>query len=103
MSEGQSEQPIKTWKYSEPPDGAEEYYANHLQMFWTSVDVTLVFGELLQSAENVDKNILEIENRAKVTVSWPVAKLVMKNLSDLIARYEEKNGELKLPGHYVLP
>jgi hypothetical protein len=43
-----------TWKYTEPSTGAEEYYTNHV--FWTGVD--LVFGELLQSSENLANNIL---------------------------------------------
>jgi uncharacterized protein DUF3467 len=103
MNEGKSEQTAMAFNYIEPPEGAEEYYANHLQVFWTGVDVTLVFGELTHSPEKVAQHILEIENRAKVTFSWSVAKLVMNNLAGLIARYEEKNGEVKLPGQYELP
>ncbi len=101
MSNPKIDQP--TFKYSEPAEGADEYYANHLQVFWSGIDVTLVFGELTHSPENVTQNILEIQNKAKVTMPWPMAKLVMTNLSDMIKRYEEKNGELKLPGQYQLP
>lgn len=98
----QSSQPALNFKYSEPQDGAQEFYTNHLQVFWTGVDLTLVFGELLHSSENISTT-LAVENRAKVTMPWPVAKLILHNLSGAIARYEEKNGELKLPGQYKLP
>jgi hypothetical protein len=33
-------------------------------VFWTGVDVTIVFGELLHSSDNIAKNILEIQNEA---------------------------------------
>lgn len=94
---------VPSFKYSEPAEGAEEYYANHLQVFWTGIDLTLVFGRLNHSPESIAQNILGIENRVKVTMPWSMAKLIMTNLSDVIARYEQKNGEVKLPGHYQLP
>jgi hypothetical protein len=92
-----------TWKYSEPKEGIPEYYANHVSVFWSGVDLTLILGELTHSSENLARNILEIENRVKITVPWPVAKLIATNLAEVIARYEQKNGELKLPGAYQLP
>ena len=101
MDDPKSENP--TWKYSEAPEGAAEYYANHLHIFWTGVDLTLIFGELVHSAENNAKTVLEAETQAKITMTWSVAKLVMSNLAEAIAKYEEKNGELKLPGKYALP
>jgi hypothetical protein len=101
LSEEKREPPI--WKYTEPVDGAAECYANHLQIFWSGIDVTLFFGKLLHSQESVEKNILEIETRTKVTMPWSVAKLVLVSLADSLKRYEEKNGEVKLPGEYKLP
>jgi hypothetical protein len=98
-----SNNPSVTFKYSEPPEGAQEFYTNHLQVFWTGVDLTLIFGELLHSSENIAAATLAVENRAKVTMPWAVAKLILHNLTDAITRYEEKNGELKLPGQYKLP
>jgi hypothetical protein len=92
-----------TWKYTEPVEGAGEYYVNHLQIFWSGVDVTLFFGKLLHSGESLEKNILDIETRAKVTMPWSVAKLAFASLGDALKKYEEKNGELKLPGQYKLP
>ena len=91
-----------TWKYSDPKEGTK-HYANHVRLFWSGVDVTLVFGEMTHSDENLSNNVIGIDTRAQMTISWPVAKLIATNLSDLIAKYEEKNGELKLPGGYQIP
>jgi len=92
-----------SWKYCQPKEGINEYYANHIQVFWSGVDVTLIFGELTHSSENLTNNILEIENRAKVTVSWSVAKLIAASLSEAVSKYEAKNGEVKLPAAYQIP
>lgn len=93
----------KKWVYSEPPGGAERIYANQVNITWTGVDVTILFGELLTDLENIEQGILAVEHRSKVTIPWPVAKLLMTNLADLIGRYEQGNGEVKLPGEYVIP
>jgi Protein of unknown function (DUF3467) len=90
-------------KHSEPLDGAEEYYANHIQVFWSGVDVTLFFGKLLHSSEDITERVLSIENRAKVTMPWSVAKLIAKALAESVATYEELNGEVKLPADYKIP
>lgn len=92
-----------TVKYSEPIDGAKEYYSNHVQAFWSGVDVTLFFGKLLHSNEDISQNVLSIENRAKVTIPWSVAKLIAISLAQSVAKYEELNGELKLPAEYKIP
>jgi hypothetical protein len=90
--------------YSEPAEGASEYYANHIQMFWSGVDLTIVFGKILHSSESLNDGILNVENRAKVTVPWPVAKLIMTALSSATGGYEKANDTtLKLPGEYNLP
>lgn len=91
------------FKYSEPSGGAEEYYTNHVQLFWSGVDVTLVFGKLHHSTEDISRNVLSVEDKAKVTMSWSVAKLIATNLSQSVAKYEEQNGEVKLPGQYKIP
>ncbi len=90
-------------KHFEPTDGAEEYYTNHVQVFWSGVDVTLVFGKLLHSNEDISQNVLSIENGAKVTMPWSVAKLIATNLADSVAKYEELNDEIKLPSQYKIP
>jgi hypothetical protein len=92
-----------TWKYSEPEEGTERYYANHVTVFWSGVDLTLIFGELTHSPENITQNVIEVVNKAEVTIPWSVAKLIMANLTSTIAKYEEKNGELKLPGEHQIP
>jgi len=76
--------------------------ANHVQVFWSGVDVTLVLGKLLHSAEDNTQDILSVENRSKVTMSWSVAKLIANSLADSVAKYEELNGEVKLPGQYKI-
>jgi hypothetical protein len=90
-------------KHSEPLDGAKEYYANQIQVFWSGVDVTLFFGKLLHSSEDITQRLLSVENRAKVTMPWSVAKLIAKGLTESVAKYEELNGEVKLPSEYKIP
>lgn len=90
-------------QFSEPEGGASGFYANHFQLFWTNVDVTLAFGELKHSRRDPDNNILTVEESAKITIPWSVAKLVMSSLMATISKYEQENGELKLPGQYKLP
>jgi len=65
--------------------------------------LTLVFGKIMHSSESISANRLDIENRAKITVPWSVAKLIATALSDTITKYESKNGKLNLPGEYGLP
>lgn len=96
-------QPEKTFNYSEPPEGSNRAYINHVNVTWTGVDVTLLFGELLQNLENIEKGVLAVEYRSKITMPWSVAKLLADNLRDVIERYEKANGELKLPGQYLVP
>jgi hypothetical protein len=91
------------WKYSEPQGGASRLYANQLNLFWSGVDVTIVFGELLQDQQAMEEGKLSIEQKAKITVPWSVAKLILTQLSGIISEYEKANGELKLPGQYTIP
>jgi hypothetical protein len=92
-----------SFTYVEPAEGSREYYANHVQAFWSGVDLTLFFGKLLHSNEDISQNILRIENRAKVTIPWSVAKLIAVSLTESVAKYEQLNGEVQLPAHYKIP
>lgn len=91
------------FRYVDTPEGVQDHYANHVQVFWSGVDVTLVFGEMTHSIENLQKHVVSIENKSQITISWSVAKLIVHSLADAVAKYEEKNGELKLPGQYEIP
>jgi Protein of unknown function (DUF3467) len=89
--------------FSEPEQGQAECYANHVQIFWSGIDLTLVFGKLMHSANSIQRNELDVENRSTVTMPWSLAKLIGLSLVDAVSRYEKNNGEIKLPAEYKIP
>jgi len=104
MSEEEDQRPERKWEYSEREGGAERIYANQVNLTWTGVDVTLIFGELPHKIGDFQAAVLEIEHHAMITMPWPVAKLLAANLSDLLSKYESNNDvELKMPGQYKVP
>jgi hypothetical protein len=71
---------------------------------WTLDDVRLRLGQIVTSPESLTpgpgyKPV--IEERADVTLSWRNVKIMVDELSKLIANYEKVNGEIviqvKLP------
>jgi hypothetical protein len=86
-------EPIK-FPWVKPKDGAPEIYCNYLHAGWTLFDVRLVMGQLVPLSDDLDSQFVA-EQRAAVTMAWPEAKVLRDMLSDLVARFEEVNGEIK--------
>lgn len=86
----ESKQPELRWvRAREVP----EYYCNFTRASWTLFDVRVKIGQLVPSGEGVKDFV--VEERAAVTFSWNQAKILARLLSELVASFEEVNGEIK--------
>ncbi|MGC9947548.1 MAG: DUF3467 domain-containing protein [Bryobacteraceae bacterium] len=90
---------LKEIAIEEPEDGVFDAYSNVVQLNWTSNDVTLRFGQLIQvpnpeSPKWGDQYGTLLE-RAAVTLPWHQAKVLRDMLDGIIRNYEQINGELK--------
>ena len=65
-------------------------YANHTEVGLTTWDVRFIFGESL----GVENNTIKVKPLAKVYLSPGHAKAILKLLSDHIAEYEKRFGEI---------
>jgi hypothetical protein len=85
-------------RFVEPRDGVQRLYSNHLNALWTPYDVSIKFSLLTNIAEATDKSprTHTYEELALVTVAWTEAKMLAAMLSDIVRRYEELNGEIKI-------
>jgi hypothetical protein len=73
-----------------------EIYTNYTHASWTLFDVRLRLGHLV-SADPSNEGAKEFvsEELGAVTFSWPQAKFIRNTLNQLLASYEEANGEIK--------
>lgn len=90
MEQGQQPEVQFKWRAKE---AAPEIYANYLNVSWTLFDVRFVLGQLVPS-EPAAKEFV-VEQRGSVTFAWPEAKILRDMLINIVARYEEANGEIK--------
>ena len=97
MKAKQSAEP--KYEFIQPRDGIHNIYANHVNAMWTAHDVRITFGELVKLTESVSKSprVFTVEDRVAVTMAWTEAKLMNNMLSEILASFESKNGEIKLP------
>jgi hypothetical protein len=85
--------------WAESPDGIFEVYANMLHITWSLDDVRIRLAQLVTSPKTRDpgdKYVGIAEERAAVSISWRVAKILRDGLSSVIDRYEKTNAEIKL-------
>ncbi len=83
-----------------PREGVQYIYGNHLNLDWTGVDIRIRVAELTVNPKYRTPSgtkTLRIEERASISLAWPLAKYLRDILSDALAAYEEKNGEIKPP------
>ena len=95
----QSETKI-AWEYAQPKDGTAFIYGNHILLDWTINDVHIRISELSVTPiyrTPPNQKILKLEERAAVTLTWGTAKYLMGELQAVIKKYEEINGEIKVP------
>ena len=74
-------------------DGSHhEIYSNYLHASWTLFDVRVQLGQLVPARDRPKDFV--VEEKAAVTISWSQAKNLRDLLADLVASYEETNGEI---------
>lgn len=86
------------------PDGVCEVYANMMHVTWTLDDVRIRLGQLIGSPETPDPGPTfrgAAEERAAITLSWRVAKILRDQLSGVVEKFEQANSpidiNIKLP------
>ena len=83
-------------KRVQPKDGTTFTYANHIEVGNTALDVRILFGEILGVSRENNQTMLTIQERVQVTIGWIQAKLLSRLLTELVSRYEQSNGPIKL-------
>jgi hypothetical protein len=71
-----------------------ECYANHSEFMRTPWDIQLRFSKILHSAKDGGR----IEEQCAVTMTYAHAKTMVGVLTQLLQDYEEREGEIILPG-----
>ncbi len=80
------------------PNGVFEMYANMLHVTWTVDDVRLRLAQMVNSpaAQNPGKYAGMADERAAITFSWRMAKVLRNQLTLAIENCEKANGEIKI-------
>jgi hypothetical protein len=85
----------------EPEGGRADVYSNIVNLNWTAADVRIRFMELLQASSDSEKTIAAqraiLMERAAVTMAWHQAKVLRDLLHTAVSKYEELNGEMRIP------
>jgi hypothetical protein len=77
------------------PEGTEPAYANLARISHSPADIVIDFAHILPGENSA--NI-----RSRVVMSPLSAKLLMRALTENLARYEAAFGEIKVPGNSTL-
>jgi hypothetical protein len=93
MADEQKQPETTKWAWVKPKEGTPQIYTNYVHVSWTFFDVRFQLGQLVP----IDPLSSEfaVAEQGAVTVAWPEAKSLRDMLIDLVARYEETNGEIK--------
>jgi len=77
--------------------GFHEIYTNFVHSNWSLYDVRVRLGQLVPDPKSSDPATSKwvVEERAAVTFAWPQAKILRDLLIELVAKYEEANGEIQ--------
>jgi hypothetical protein len=81
------------------PDGICEVYSNMVHVTWSMDDVRIRLGQLVDSPETPNPGEAFVgvsEERAAITLTWRMAKLLRDQLSGVINRYEKVNGSINI-------
>jgi hypothetical protein len=93
--EQEKPKPIK-FDWIKPKEATPEIYCNYFHPSWTLFDVRIQLGQLVPRDSDPASGFV-VEQRGAVTVGWGELKLIRNGLSDLVAKYERVNGEIKTP------
>jgi hypothetical protein len=75
-------------------------YTNHIQAFFSALDMAFVFGEILGSE---DGEKWQVQTKVRVTMSPAEAKILQTIVTNLVKSYEAKFGEINVPPEMRLP
>jgi len=78
---------------TEPREGIQMTYANHVEVGRTAFDLRILFGEVLGAKDGV----MVVEQRMHVTLPWLQAKLLARLLTQVVENFEAANGPITLP------
>ena len=93
--EEEKKQPAKPkFLWVKPKETTPEIYANYLHVSWTLFDVRIQLGHLIPTGDELTSGFA-VEQLGAVTVAWAEAKVLRDALTDLVAKYEKTNGEIK--------
>jgi hypothetical protein len=77
------------------PEGTEPLYANLARISHSPADIVIDFAHILPGENNADI-------RSRIVMTPLSAKLLMRALTENLARYEAAFGEIKVPGNNSL-
>jgi hypothetical protein len=86
-------------KWTRAPEGVFETYSNGTHLAWSLDDVRLRFAQLGQSDKSLtpgDALVSIYIEKATITLTWRNAKILLVQLSQVIANYEKVNGQIDL-------
>lgn len=89
----------EAYPWIKSPTGISEVYANSLHITWTLDDVRIRLAQVVNSPEtpNPGPQFIGVnEERAALTISWRMAKLLRDQLILSINNFEKTNGPIKV-------
>jgi hypothetical protein len=96
MSDNQKQE-VAPW--IKAPDGVVDVYANNFQVTWSLDDVRIRLAQLVSNPEKPtpgDRFQGANEERAAITFTWRIAKMLRNHLTQAIDGYEKINGEINI-------
>jgi hypothetical protein len=95
--EEQKQPPTLEWIKS--PNGVLEVYANNIHVTWSLDDVRVRYAQTVSSPKTPNPGLEQVaafEERAAISLSWRMAKVLRDQLTKVIEHYEKANGPIKL-------
>ena len=81
------------------PQGVTDVYANMIHVTWTLDDMRIRLGQLVDSPKTPDPGddfIGVAQERAAITLSWRVAKMLRDQMTKILEAHEKANGPIKV-------
>jgi len=76
-------------------------YTNHIQAFYSALDVAFTLGEVMGPDQGEGKFV--VQTKARVTMSPIEAKIFQRIVTNLVKQYEVQFGEISVPPDMQLP
>lgn len=90
--------PSGEFEWLRSKDGVVEVYGDYIHLNWTSLNVRIRVTQLIADPRvNPSSAKWVVEERAVCTLPWFTAKILQNLLTGLVTKYEQINGEIKLP------